>query len=521
MTDFNIADLFERVADTIPDREALVCGDRRLTYRELDERSTRLAHALLERGIGEGDHIGLHLYNSTEYIEGMIAAFKIRAVPINVNYRYVADELRYLFNDAELRCVIHEESFASVIGDVSADVPTLSFTIAKGDEYEAALAAASPERDFGPRSGDDLYILYTGGTTGMPKGVMWRQDDVFVSAFGGVGVESIDQVADRVAAGRTRCLPACPFMHGTAHWMAFSTFFGGGTVVVSPGAHMDPASIWDLVAAEAVTFLVIVGDAFARPLVEALGDDPSSRWDLTALGAVLSGGAILSPSVKDLLLQRLPGVIVVDGYGASETGGQGQMVAAPGAAAGARPRFMVGADTQVVDEELQPVAPGSGIVGRVARRGRVPLGYFKDPAKTAATFPEINGERWAVPGDLAMVEDDGTVTLLGRGSVSINTGGEKVFPEEVESCLKAHPAVFDAVVVGVPDERWGQRVTAVVALREGADEPTLEELADHCRASIAGYKVPRSLVIASTIVRSPSGKPDYRWAKEQAERQLT
>lgn len=521
MTDFNIADLFERVADTIPEREALVCGERRLSYAALDERATRLAHALAARGIGAGDHVGLHLYNSTEYLEGMLAALKIRAVPINVNYRYVADELRYLFNDAELRCVIHEESFASVIADVVPDVASLSFTIAKGDQYEAALAEASPERDFAPRSGDDLYILYTGGTTGMPKGVMWRQDDVFVSAFGGAGVASIDEVAARVAAGRTRCLPACPFMHGTAHWMAFSTFFGGGTVVVSPGAHMDPASIWDLVAQEHVTFLVIVGDAFARPLVEALGDDPSSRWDLSDLGAVLSGGAILSPSVKDLLLQRLPGVIVVDGYGASETGGQGQMVAAPGGTTGARPRFMVGPDTKVVDDELRPVPPGSGIVGRVARRGRVPVGYYKDPAKTAATFPEIDGERWAVPGDLAMVEDDGTVTLLGRGSVSINTGGEKVFPEEVESCLKAHPAVFDAVVVGVPDERWGQRVTAVVALREGADEPTLEELADHCRASIAGYKVPRSLVIVETIVRSPSGKPDYRWAKERAERQLT
>ncbi|HVM08887.1 MAG TPA: acyl-CoA synthetase [Acidimicrobiales bacterium] len=520
MTDFNIADLFEKVADAIPDREALVCGDRRLTYRELDERATRLAHVLAAHGVRAGDHVGLHLYNSTEYLEGMIAAFKLRAVPINVNYRYVADELRYLFNDAELKVAIHEPGFAELIDAIRDDVPTLQWTVARGDDYERELAAASAERDFEPRSGDDLYILYTGGTTGMPKGVMWRQDDVFVAAFGGAGVSSDDEVVERVAAGRTRCLPACPFMHGTAHWMAFSTFFGGGTVVVSPGAHMDPAAIWQLIADENVTFLVIVGDAFARPLVDALDPDPEARPDLTSLGAILSGGAILSPAVKDALIERLPGVIVVDGYGASETGGQGQMVAAPGASAGARPRFMVGPDTQVVDDDLRPVDPGSGVIGRVARRGRVPLGYFKDEAKTAATFPTIDGERWAVPGDLAMVEADGTVTLLGRGSVSINTGGEKVFPEEVESALKSHPSVFDAVVVGVPDDRWGQRVTAVVSLRRNAGQPTLEELADHCRTSIAGYKVPRSLAIVDSIVRSPSGKPDYRWARSEAEKQL-
>ena len=522
MTDFNIADLFERVADVVPDREAVVCGDLRLTYQELDERATRLANALGARGVVAGDHIGLYLHNGNEYLEGMIAAFKLRAVPINVNYRYVADELRYLFNDADLKAVIHEEAFASVIADIRSETPQLELTIARGSDYEAVIASGSPARDFPARSGDDLYVLYTGGTTGMPKGVMWRQDDIFVAAFGGGAVNSIDEVAERVVNGRTRCLPACPFMHGTAHWMAFSTFFGGGTVVISPDAHMEPASIWQLVADEKVSFLVIVGDAFARPLVEALGpgDGPQEQWDLSALGAILSGGAILSPAVKDLLLRRLPGVIVVDGYGASETGGQGQMVAAPGASAGARPRFQVGADTQVIDDDLQPIAPGSGAVGRVARRGRVPLGYYKDPEKSAATFPEIDGERWSVPGDLGIVEADGSITLLGRGSVSINTGGEKVFPEEVESCLKAHPAVFDAVVVGIADDRWGQRVTAVVALREGADQPSDEELADHCRSSIAGYKVPRSVVVVPEIVRSPSGKPDYRWAKERAEKLL-
>ncbi|HEX4979372.1 MAG TPA: acyl-CoA synthetase [Acidimicrobiales bacterium] len=518
MTSFNLADLFERVADAIGDREAVVCGERRLTFAQLDERATRLAHVLAGRGIGPGDHVGLHLYNSTEYLEGMLAAFKLRAVPVNVNYRYVADELRYLFDDADVGCVIHEEDLRPVVDGVRRQVPSLRHTIARGDEYEALLAAAPSARTFAPRSGDDLYILYTGGTTGRPKGVMWRHEDVFAAAFGGEGLETPDEVVARARTGRTRCLTSCPFMHGTAHWMAFSTLYAGGTVVVAPGPRLDPDAIWDLVEAEEVTYLVIVGDAFALPLVEALGRDSAQRWDLSSLTAVLSGGAILSPAVKNLLLERLPGVIVVDGFGASETGGQGQMVAAPGVPVSGRPRFRMGADTFVVDDSLRPVTPGSGTVGRVARRGHVPLGYYNDPAKSAATFPVVDGQRLAVVGDLATVDRDGTVVLLGRGSMAINSGGEKVFPEEVESSLKAHPSVFDAIVVGVADERWGQRVTAVVSLRPGAVEPTLDELADHCRATLAGFKVPRSVVVVPTIVRSPSGKPDYRWARDQVDR---
>jgi acyl-CoA synthetase (AMP-forming)/AMP-acid ligase II len=532
---FNIADLFELVAGAVPEREAMVCGPRRLTYAQLDERANRLASWLAAQGVGAGDHVGLHLYNSTEYVEGMLAAFKLRAVPVNVNYRYVADELRYLFADADVVAVVHEQAFAPLIAGVrGADggaLPSLRTTLARGEEYEAALAASSPARPEVQRSGDDLYVLYTGGTTGMPKGVMWRQEDIFFAAFGGGDLASPHDVAERVRNGRpARCLPACPFMHGTAHWMAFSTWFGGGgSVIVSDAPSLDPAAIWELVAREQVTFLVIVGDAFARPLVDALAaGGGADAYDLSRLSVVLSGGAILSPSVKDALLEALPGVIVVDGYGASETGGQGQMVAAPGAAGGARPRFRMSDDTIVLDDALRPVPPGSGIVGRVARRGRVPIGYYKDPEKSAATFPVIDGERWSVPGDLATVEEDGTITLLGRGSVSINTGGEKVFPEEVEAVLKSHPAVFDAVVVGVPDERWGQRVTAVVSLRAeaagaaGAGAPRLEldDLAAHARRSLAGYKVPRALVVVDAIVRSPSGKPDYRWAKAEAERQL-
>ena len=516
---FNLADLFRVVATAVPDREALVHGPRRLTYAALDDRVRRLAAVLVAQGVGPGDHVGLHLHNSTEYLEGMLAAFLVRAVPVNINYRYVEDELRYLFDDADLVALLHEPAFAPLIEAVRGDVPALRSTLARGDEYERALASVEPlePESVADRSGDDHYVLYTGGTTGMPKGVVWRHEDIFFAALGGGGQPPItapDELAERAERGRTRMLPACPFMHGSAHWMGLSALFTGGTIVLDDESGFDPARIWSLIEAERVTYLVIVGDAFARPLVEALG---SGTWDLSSLTVILSGGAILSPTVKDALLAALPGCLVVDGFGASETGGQGQMVAVPGAA-GSNPRFTMDAQTTVLDDDLRPVVAGSGVVGRLARRGRVPLGYHKDPAKSAATFPVIDGVRWAVPGDLATVEEDGTITVFGRGSVSINTGGEKVHPEEVEAALKGHPSVFDAVVVGVADERWGQRVAAVVELRPGAGAaPTLDELATHARRTLAGYKVPRSVVVVDRIQRSPSGKADYRWARATAE----
>lgn len=516
---FNLADLFRVVAGAVPDREAVVDGSRRLSYADLDDRVRRLATVLRDAGVQPGEHVGLYLHNSSVYLEGMLAAFLVRAVPVNINYRYVADELRYLFDDADLVALIHEPGYATTIDEARAAVPGLRFTLARGEEYEAALAAVAPldpNRVTG-RSGDDHYILYTGGTTGMPKGVVWRHEDIFFAALGGGGLPAItdpSELAERAVRGRTRMLPACPFMHGSAHWMALSALFTGGCVVIDGGSGFDAARTWRLVADEGVTYLVIVGDAFARPLVDAL--ESGAATDLSSLTVILSGGAILSPTVKDALLEALPGCLVVDGFGASETGGQGSMVAVPGAA-GAHPRFTMDAQTTVLDDDLRPVVPGSGVVGRLARRGRVPLGYYKDPAKTAATFPVVDGVRWAVPGDLATIEDDGTITIFGRGSVSINTGGEKVHPEEVESALKGHPAVFDAVVVGVPDGRWGQRVAAVVQLREDAPEPTIDELAAHTRGSLAGYKVPRSVVVVDEIVRSPSGKADYRWAKATAE----
>jgi 3-oxocholest-4-en-26-oate---CoA ligase len=535
---FNLADLWERVADTVPAHEAFVCGERRLTFAAADARANRLAHVLQDNGIGAGDHVALYLYNGVEYLEGMLAAFKLGAVPINVNYRYVEEELRYLLDDADARAVVFHAGFSPQLAAIAAELPELQAFIAVDDDfardagaaapggaipYEAALAAASAERDFAPRSADALYVLYTGGTTGMPKGVMWRHEDVFFGAMGGAGgggapIDTPEEIAERCRQPRTRCVPACPFMHGTAHWMAFSALFSGGAVVIPTQRHLDAVALWELIAAEQANFLVLVGDAFARPLVEVLDTPAAAHLDVSSLRVLLSGGAILSPAVKRALVEHLPGVLVVDGYGASETGGQGQSVTVAGGEIPSAPRFHVNDQTAVLDSNLRPVP--AGVVGRLARRGHIPLGYYKDPEKSAATFPVVDGVRWSVPGDHAMIEADGDITLLGRGSVSINTGGEKVYPEEVESVLKAHAAVFDAVVVGVPDARWGERVVAVVQPRPGAT-PTLGALQEHARTLLAGYKVPRELVTVAAIMRSPSGKPDYRWARATATEHLS
>ncbi len=449
--EFNIADLWEGVVDAVPDREAFVCGERRLTFAQADERVNRLAHVLVANGVGPGDHVALYLYNGTEYLEAMFAAFKIRAVPVNVNYRYVEEELRYLLDNSDAKAVVFHREFAPKLAAVRDGLPQLTTFLVVDDpsgadasplgalDYEAALGDASPTRDFGPRSADDLYILYTGGTTGMPKGVMWRHEDIFFGAFGGGGlgnpVSTPEEIADRARAGASRALPACPFMHGTAHWMAFLALFEGGAVVIDPAHSLDPVHVWELVAREHVKFLIIVGDAMGRPLVEAIDRlDPSV--DLSGLALLLSGGAILSPAVKRELAAKLPTTFVIDGIGSSEAGGQGQMLATKDGEIPAQPRFVMGPENTVLDDDLQPA--GVGVVGRLARSGRIPIGYYKDPEKSAATFPEVDGVRWSIPGDAARIEDDGSITVLGRGSVSINTGGEKVYPEEVEGVLKAH-----------------------------------------------------------------------------------
>jgi len=522
--EFNLADLFESVVDTVPDRDALVCGERRLTFAELDARANRLAHHLAGTGIGPGDHVGIQLYNGPEYVETMLACLKLRAVPININYRYVAAELSYLYEDADLVGLVYDVEFDGRVAGAASALPASARLIAVGgpglpgaESYEDVLAAASPDRGFPARSADDLYVLYTGGTTGAPKGVIWRHEDLFFAGLGGgdpMGepVKTPTELAERVAASYPLVMfPVAPLMHGAAQLATFIGFFGGRKVVLV--RRFDPAEVLRAIAREKANVANIVGDAMARPLAEALAG-PLAGTDLSSLIAISSAGAILSQSVRDTLGALLPNTVLLDNFGASESGFNGTGVAGSSPESGLR--FTVNARTSVLDEQLRPVEPGSDVVGHVAQRGHVPLGYYKDPKKTAEVFVEVDGERWVLLGDLARVEADGTVHVLGRGAVCINSGGEKIFPEEVEAVLKAHPAVFDAVVAGVPDATYGERVAAVVQLRPELDRPESPELDAHCRERLSGYKVPRSYVVAEEIRRSPSGKPDYRWARQTA-----
>jgi acyl-CoA synthetase (AMP-forming)/AMP-acid ligase II len=515
---FNLADLFEAVVDHVGDREVLVAGDRRLTYAALDERANRLANHLLGLGVGPGEHVGLQLVNGTEYVEGMLAAYKIRAVPINVNYRYVEAELKYLFDDADLVALIVHDEFASSAASAATGKLRHTLVVGTDGDYEPTLAAASPARPDGAgRSGEDLYCVYTGGTTGMPKGVLWRHEDIFFGAMGGgdpmqMGnwITAIDELPSRIPTPGMSGLCTPPLMHASAQWTAFHLFFTGGKVVFTPGGRFDPVEILTLVGREKANMLVIVGDAMGRPIADTLAAAAPGTYDTSSLIVIGSGGAILSPAVKQQINDLLPMTMIVDGFGSSETGVQGTR-----AGTADKPMFSVNAQTAVLDDDFKPVEPGSGQIGRLARRGHIPLGYYNDPEKTAKTFAEIDGVRWVLPGDMATVDTDGTVVLLGRGSVSINSGGEKIFPEEVEAALKAHPDVFDAVVVGTPDERWGEKVTAVVQPRPGS-ELQLDEVQEFCRGHIAGYKVPRAIALVDQMVRSPSGKADYRWAKDYA-----
>lgn len=533
---WNLADLFEIVADAVPEREALVVpnavgGPRRFTFADVDRRSNQLAHALAAHGVGPGDKVGIYGYNGNEWIEAQFAAWKIRAIPVNVNFRYVESELRYLFDNADMVAVVHGAEFSDRIAAIRAECPLLTLCLAYDDgsgadtsvcdavDYEGALAAASPARDFETRSDDDIYMLYTGGTTGMPKGVMWRHEDFFKATVGPLlttmtpPIESETELAERAATADPpmRMLPVAPMMHGAAQWSSLASFLGGGTMVLSAARSLDPAEIWRIASDEQVVVLTVVGDAMARPLVEAL-DELGDSIDLSTLFLISSGGAILSPSVKQRFAERLPHVLLFDAIGASETGLQGS---GSGADDHGRPKFVLGEHTMVIDDDGNPTKPGDGTVGRLVRRGHIPLGYYKDDEKTAATFPTINGERWVVPGDMAITEADGSITLLGRGSVCINSGGEKIFPEEVELVLKGHPDVYDAVVVGVADERWGERVVAVVTPR-GDARPTVDDLRSYGRQTLSAYKLPKEIHLVDSMVRSPSGKADYRWAREVA-----
>ena len=534
----NLAAIHEAIADAIPDEECLVFRDRRFSWRQIRDRTRRLASVLRGAGLGchterEGlenwesgqDHVALYLYNGNEYLEGMLGAFKARCAPFNVNYRYVEEELVYLFDNADAKAVIFHASFAPTLEKVRDHLPQVRLWLEVDDgsgehldgavPYEATLAAADPEAPEG-LSPDDLYILYTGGTTGMPKGVLWRQEEILRAALLPPRVEpDLEAVVERArqGAGKMRAMPTPPFMHGAAHWAAFTMWHVGGTVFVqSEPRKFDAHDIWQTVARERITALTIVGDAFARPMLDALAD---GAYDARSLRSVSSGGAILTASVKDELLAALPGARVVDVLGSSESGQQASQVSRSGTKA-TTGDFELEAGNAVLKEDRSGlVEEGSGEHGWLARTGPVPLGYYKDEAKTAETFPEIGGVRYSVPGDRAVAREGGGVSLLGRDSVTINSGGEKIFAEEVEHALKHHPAIYDAVVTGTPNERFGQQVTAVVALREGetADEASLRA---ECERHVARYKIPRAFVFVDEVLRAPSGKADYRWAKATA-----
>jgi len=530
--ELNLADLFESVADEIGDAEAMVAGERRLTYGQLDLRADRLAHHLAAAGVGAGDTVGVQLANGTEYVEAMLACFKIRAVPVNVNYRYVTRELEYLYSDAGLVALVFHRRFGPAVvpalvalADRRAvlEVDDGSPPTGAADDYEQALVAAPEGRMAADRSAGDLYCVYTGGTTGMPKGVLWRHDDIFFAAMGGGDpfasgnhITRPEELVQRVLRPGVTALAIPPFMHAAGHWLAFSTLFGGGKLVTLPSGSFDPVEVLQLAEAERANAIVVVGDAMARPLLDVLAADPD-RFDLSSVMAVGSGGAVLSPSTKAQLAELLPGRIVADRFGSSETGQVGGE--APAGDPFGPPRLRVDAQTTVLDDDLCPVEPGSGLIGNLARGGHVPLGYLGDPVKSAATFVEKDGIRWSLPGDLATVAEDGVITVLGRGSLCINTGGEKVFPDEVEAALKDHPDVADAIVVGLPDERYGQQVVALVQARPGRAIDA-EALSGHAHTLLTGFKVPRRFISVDEVVRSPSGKPDYPHARGVAEAEL-
>ncbi|WP_117211260.1 acyl-CoA synthetase [Allorhizocola rhizosphaerae] len=508
----NIADLFEHAADAFPDRLAIACGDHEVTYAQLEDRANRLAHHLAAHGVGAGDHIGLYARNSIEAVEALLAIYKLRAVAINVNFRYVEAELTYLFHNADLVALIHDHAFADKVAKVGFPVRC---TVEIGPDYEAMLASSRGERDFEPRSNDDVYILYTGGTTGYPKGVIWRHEDVWRALGGGIDFMTgmpLEGEWSQVERGREMGgmvrLCTAPLIHGNAQWAALAALFNGDTVVLVP--QFDAHDIWRAIERRRVNVVVLIGDAMARPIIEAyheVGYDGSSLW------AISSSAALFSPSVKQQYVEAFPNTMITESIGSSEIG-FGGIGFVTKETENDGPKVTPGPHTIVVGDDGRPVGPGT--VGRLARGGHVPIGYYKDPEKTAQMLIEIDGVRYAMPGDFARLEEDGTITLLGRGNTCVNTGGEKVYPEEVEGALKSHPDVFDAVVIGMPDERLGQRVTALVQPRPQRTI-ALEELDAHVRTQIAGYKVPRTVLFVDQIHRTISAKADYGWARTYAE----
>ena len=526
---FNLADLFEIVAQAVPERIAFVCGDARLTFAELDARATRLANGLRASGVRRGHNVGIQLYNSAQYLETYFACCKIGAAPVNVNYRYVADELRYLFTTLELRALVYGAEFDAAVAEVAPQVPTLALRVRVGGvgepppgsvAYEALVAAGAPVLADPERSDNDITLLCTGGTTGSPKGVMWPHKALWMAALGGGGIyfgrgpiAAPEELAPLVTSAPPMTYFAiAPMMHGAAMWSSLISLMAGHTVVVNDQPGFDAAHIWDLVRSKSVNILSVVGDAMALPLVQALEASPT-RWNLVALRVFGNGGALLTEQLQQRIKAALPQIAISNGMGSSESGvigigerpasGEGFMRLAP------RP------DLAVIDDQRRIVtAPGAE--GTLSRTGYTPVGYYGDAKKSAETFVTIDGRLWVLTGDRARIDEAGHYVVLGRGSLCINSGGEKVFPEEVEEAVRRYRAVRDVLVIGVADERWGQKVAAVVELEPGAAF-SADEFGRVCRAALAGYKLPRAVCLVAQVQRSPAGKADYRWAKQVAE----
>lgn len=542
--EFNLANVNEAIANAVGGREAIIFRDRRFTFAEFTDRTRRLANFLIDNGIGlhtprsqlnpwqsGQDHVGLYLYNGNEYLEGMIGAYKCRAAPFNVNYRYVDEELIYLLNNASTKVLIFHSSLAHHVESIREHVPSLELLLQVEDDdaptirgaikYEEALSHSSNELPSVEPSPDDLYILYTGGTTGMPKGVLWRHADILTAALGGRRtngelLRSVDEFVMRSINQSRKSLPAPPFMHGAGHWNALQMLNAGGTTVIQDNVKkFDAKDVLDTIEREGINNLLVVGDAFGRPLADEL--DRTQR-ELPSLRNIITGGAIMTAKVKRDLLSALPNIKIIDSAGSSETGGQATHVSdrTSGATTG---RFSLSENNAVLSDDMtQVLAPGHSGLGWWARSGNIPLGYLDDENKTRATFPVVNGIRYSVPGDKVKLLEDGSLELHGRESVTINSGGEKIFAEEVEQALKHHQDVFDAVVAGRPSERWGNEVVAIVQLRDKA-QPSEESLLDECNRHIARYKLPKAFIFVNEIFRSPSGKADYKWAKSVAESQ--
>lgn len=532
MTSWQFADIFEAVADVLPDALAQRFGDSILSWAEFDHRADSLAADLIGAGLGRQSKVAAYLYNGPEYLEAYYAAFKAGLAPVNVNYRYGPGEVTYLLDNADAEAVFFHASFTPLLEQIRADLPGVKAWYAVEDGHPIPSWAQSYEDVAGKpaervtppwgRSPDDLLLLYTGGTTGMPKGVMWRHDDlVNVLGAGGnpfIGAPPASDVAEiRVRLGEGQkgmsSLPACPLMHGTGQFSAFIALIGGGSVVTMPNRAFDPALLWQTVADAGVNAIAIVGDAFARPMLAELDANPG-RYDLSKLMLINSSGVMWSQEVKDGLLRHIPHVILFDSLGSSEAVGLAASVSAAGTSASTA-RFSLGNGVRVLTPDDRDVEPGSGEVGVIALPGFMPVGYYKDEEKTARTFRVVDGQRYSVPGDCATVDAEGSIQLLGRGSVVINTGGEKVYPEEVEEVIKQLAEVADAVCVGVPNERFGEAICAVVERYEGA-KVTEDDVREAVRAKLAGYKVPRAVRFVDTIGRSPAGKVDYQRLKSES-----